>query len=314
MIDDKLICRGVSIEYKRENFALYVPKENKFDFVYDESEFSIQIEQHISRKITIKSKEFVDSDMLIDIVQLIEKLIMIYESQFIPISSIKFFNEKNDNAKLLDIKSIEYKSRRLSYYNLSALCINNNAIWLDYKNFINSEFLKHFNCLLDELGIVFNLMLYSVAKHTYTVDIRVAFLIQLAEPMIELLKIKTTYFTELNPGRRGTTLKLCLDSLIKKYGEDIFKKEINSGKYDEFLKFLKNSRTRVMHVKSNFEGDKYLNGKESILYSTKLFFLYRHILLTLLRFDKEQYIINFEKSINQLDKWQNVSDDFIDKL
>ena len=47
------------------------------------------------------------------------------------------------------------------------------------------------------------------------IDIKCAFLIELAEPLVEIVKNHTNCFSSLNPGNRGTTLKICLEELKK---------------------------------------------------------------------------------------------------
>lgn len=63
--------------------------------------------------------------------------------------------------------------------------------------------------------------LYSLSNNGVTVDVKCAFLIELAEPLIEIVKEHTNFFSSLQPGPRGASLKNCLDALITKYGFDI---------------------------------------------------------------------------------------------
>lgn len=73
-------------------------------------------------------------------------------------------------------------------------------------------------------------------------------LIELAEPLVEIVKKHTNFYASLTPGARGTSLKNCLDALITKYGVDIFEREL-SNDYEKFLSALVNSRVRIMHIK-----------------------------------------------------------------
>lgn len=94
----------------------------------------------------------------------------------------------------------------------------------------------------------------------------------------------------MKPGERGTTLKMCLDMLITKYGSLVFEEEIQSKK--DFLKIFVKSRNRIMHIKRH-QGKNYLDGAQSILYTMKFFNLYRVIIFEMLGIDESFYLENF---------------------
>ena len=87
--------------------------------------------------------------------------------------------------------------------------------------------------------------------------------------MTEVIGIYDSFFPSLKPGDQTTTLKMCIDAVISKYGQDIFDEEYNVNK-DKFLQTLVNTRNRIMHIKRNQLTDKFLSGSESILYLMKL--------------------------------------------
>ena len=102
-----------------------------------------------------------------------------------------------------------------------------------------------------------------------THDVKCANFIECLEPMSEIISEYDQFFPSLKPGERTTTLKMCIDAVISKYGADIFSREYTANK-DRFLQVLVNTRNRIMHSKRNQPKNKYLSGPESILYLVKL--------------------------------------------
>ena len=130
---------------------------------------------------------------------------------------------------------------------------------IEFDAVLTKELFCKWEQLLEELDVVHQMYLYSLSDSRITVDVKCAFLIELAEPLVEIIKSRTDYFSELTPGERGTTLKKCLDALIKKYGTEIFAKEL-SNNYEQFLSTMVNSRVRIMHIKREQNG-LHFNGK-----------------------------------------------------
>ena len=137
-----------------------------------------------------------------------------------------------------------------------------------------------------------------------TVDVKCAFLIELAETLVEVLKVYTNSFQKLKPGN-GTSLRACVKALIKEYGEDIFEKEI--------LSTVINSRVRIMHIKRN-QKIKYFNGNESVLYILKLSLLYRRILLNILGVEEQMYVDKLQKCVSRLNRWNDTLDKLLLRL
>lgn len=80
--------------------------------------------------------------------------------------------------------------------------------------------------------------------------------------------------------------------------------------FETFLKSLVNSRVRIMHIKRNCHGS-YLNRPESILYSIKISFLYRIVLLNLLGISPSLYHENLISNIQRWNSWNDIMDNFL---
>lgn len=183
---------------------------------------------------------------------------------------------------------------------------------LGFDSIITADLYCKWENLLDELDVVHQMYLYSLSNSGMTVDIKCAFLVELAEPLVEIVKKHTNFYASLIPGARGTSLKNCLDALITKYGVDIFEREL-SNDYEKFLSALVNSRVRIMHIKREQKGV-YFNGAESVLYALKMSLLYRRIMFEVLGIDEVNYRDNLKKCVSRLDKWNDTLDNFLIKL
>ena len=131
--------------------------------------------------------------------------------------------------------------------------------------------------------------------------------------MVEIIELYEKFFPSLEPGEKTTTLKMCIDAVISKYGQDIFAEEYNANK-GKFLQTLINTRNRIMHIKRNQPTDKYLSGAESILYLVKLCHLYRVVILSLLGIDYSRYQTAVVKSVGRWNSWNGVLTNFINAI
>lgn len=132
------------------------------------------------------------------------------------------------------------------------------------------------------------------------VETNFAFLAELAEPFVELLKENSGLYQELLPGEKGTTLKNCISAIIDHFGKDIFSRE-KSENYEDFKAKVIHSRNRVMHIKK--KQTDYFSKKDCIRYSIKFSLLYRRILLDLLDIPYEDYVANIERAVKNIDEY-----------
>lgn len=305
-------CKSLDAVYAMDNSFLGGPYECNFSHTMSNSlTFDICIRQAGVKEVLIRTKEEISTARFFDLCQSIENLLMFFEGRFIPLESLKFSDSNSFSAEDLLLGNEWYKDRRLKYYIPSAFCNYSHNKLLNFAEVLNGELFSNWTDLETELDIALSVILYSLSKNCMTVDVNCAFLIEAAETIVELVTSRINLFSSLKPGDRGTTLKMCLDALISKYGTDIFEKEIQSKK--DYLKVLVNSRVRVMHIKRKQKGD-HLSGSESILYSVKFFALYRKILFGLLGIDEGRYNANLRKLIDNWEAWENIQDDFLNRI
>ncbi len=310
--EKKPVCKKITATYQLDNGVLGGPVESEFSYKIENStKVNINIEQLGIRKIVITTEKEVSTGILFSLCQSIEKLLMLFEGRFVPLEYMCF----SDSDEFTDDNLIEagtwYKDKRLGCYESSDFSMYNCNKIISYNEVINEKLLKDWIELDKELDLASNVIFYALSKNFATVDIKCIFSIELAEAFIDLIKERKGLFSSLKPGNRETTLKMCLDMLITKYGNLIFEEEIRSKK--DFLQMFVRSRNRMMHIKRH-QGDNYLDGAESILYTIKFFNRYRIIIFETLGIDEGFYLDNLKLSIAKWNEWEEVLEKFLNRI
>lgn len=272
----------------------------------------IRIEQCGCRKIWIESPKAVSHRELYAVLTQIERLLLIFEGEFIELTKIEFEStDKESDSHLASYGRNIILSRPAFYKSADFLSYSLDKL-VDFECLLQPNLYEKWVVLLEDLGVTNQVFMYAASNIKMPVDMKCSFLIEMAESLVELVKVYTPKFAELNPGERGTSLKNCIDALVKVYGETIFKKELSLD-YDTFLTALINSRNNIMHIKRKQKKPS-LNGSESVLYAQKICLLYRHVLLSLLGIEEKKYIDRLTIVVEKIDSWNGVSDTFFSRL
>ena len=293
-------CKSLVAIYQGDKLLLDGPHILEFNTIRNQP-FHIKIEQLGVRTIIITSGKDVSVFDLYAILTRIERLLMLFDGVFIPLSELKFSESDTvDENRLISCQNNLIKMR-LSYFSSADFCNYSVDKLLKFDTVLTAELFCKWEQLLDELDVVHQMYLYSLSDSKITVDVKCAFLIELAEPLIEIVKEHTKLFSSLTPGARGTSLKNCLDALITKYGVDIFSRELSSD-YESILQIMVNSRIKIMHIKRKQNG-LYFNGNESILYILKMNLLYRKIMFEMLNIEEVNYKDNLLQPVEKRPVW-----------
>ena len=306
-MSEAIYCKKLKAIYGENNGFLGGPLD--LDIELNDG-FQVEIGQLGIRTITISNVDEVSVRDLYAVLSRIVRLLMVFDGKFYMLQNL-IFSESQNNAHRLDGYAKNLVRSRLSYFESDDACSTRDLL-CSFEKVLTPEVYNNWVELLEDLDISHQMYLYSLSANKMPVDLKVSFLIELAEPIVELVKKKTGLYASLSPGERGTSLKMCLDVLITKYGLEIFKKEIEVN-YEAFLKVLVNSRVRIMHIKKNQKGI-YLNRDESVLYMLKISLLYRHILLSLLGIDESITKEHIQKSVDSLDNWDYILDRLLVKI
>lgn len=302
-------CKVLIGTYINDNIILGGPHVAEFET--RDNKFFIKIEQCGYRKISIKALEETSVFELYGVFTKIERLLMIFDGQFLNLENLEFTDSSDTEKSMLKSVGNNLMHQRLSYFKSSDLANYKVDKLLEFEEVLNSDLYDKWEHLLEELDIAHQMYLYAMGDTKITVDVKCAFLIELSETLVEVLKAYTNSFQKLKPGN-GTSLKACVKALIEEYGKDIFEREMEANE-KEFLSTVINSRVRIMHIKRN-QKIKYFDGNESVLYILKLSLLYRRILLEILGVEKQVYVDKLRKCVSRLNRWNDTLDKFLLRL
>lgn len=302
-------CKVLIGTYINDNIILGGPHVAEFET--RDNKFFIKIEQCGYRKISIKALEETSVFELYGVFTKIERLLMIFDGQFLNLENLEFTDSSDTEKSMLKSVGNNLMHQRLSYFKSSDLVSYKVDKLLEFEKVLNSDLYDKWEHLLEELDIAHQMYLYAMGDTKITVDVKCAFLIELSETLVEVLKAYTNSFQKLKPGN-GTSLKACVKALIEEYGKDIFEREMEANE-KEFLSTVINSRVRIMHIKRN-QKIKYFDGNESVLYILKLSLLYRRILLDILGVEKRVYVDKLRKCVSRLNRWNDTLDKFLLRL
>lgn len=266
--------------------------------------FAIEVSQGPRRQITVRAdKPVYWTSLLLPLYEL-ERMIAIFEGSFVPITDISFacpdcsaMATEADSAMARE----QALKQRLRCYASSDWSTASSGL-VDLWDVLTPALFECWHSLVGELDIVNQVYLYALSDNGMPVDLNLAFLVELAEPMVEIVNHKQGRFPSLQPGTRGTSLKQCLNALINAYGPQIFSREV-ARDYDCLLRRLAASRVRIMHIKRNQEGKAIVDGRECVYYLMKLSLLYRVILLNLLGIPEDVYGQRLRAATETVDGW-----------
>ncbi len=301
-------CSSLKVVMKIDGI-LDGPHSTTVDYNLNGKTMHIKIEQMCVRKITISVDSPISMRKLWDFYGIIERLLMLFDGRFYILQSVTFIGNTCADADYA-LYAQECQARRLPYYKTDSAYCYSDHVFLEYDTVLNSKMLSNWVKLQDELDIVNQVVLYNMAATGITHDVKCANLVECFEPLVEIIGIYDKFFPSLTPGDRKTTLKMCIDAVISKYGYDIFNEEYSKNK-DKFLQILVNTRVRIMHIKRNQPTGKFFSAPESILYMVKLCHLYRVVIISLLGIDYGQYRSAVINSVGLWNSWQNVLVDFL---
>lgn len=277
------------------------PYLNDFEYVYNNTNYRVKIEQNIKREILIGTDKVVKCSELFEMESLIEQLLFVFDGRFYPIESAKMI-DKMENPTIYQNKVDGYFDNRSPIYQSIDICRYRLMKLVNFKDIDLSNALLEWARVSDELDIAFNMLLYCLSDIHMPVDCKISSMIEMIKPFGEIMeKSNDSFQIERIGGKNKLTLKTALAAVINTFGTEIFSKEIN-GDFKEFLDMLVNTRNKISHVKS-LQNKKCLDGVQCAFYIAKLSLIYRKMIFILIGIDMELYNENIIKAVNAWDKW-----------
>lgn len=168
----------------------------------------------------------------------------------------------------------------------------------------------HWRTILEELGVVNQMYLYATSDCELTNDVKCAFLVELAESLVEIIGKDNIQLQRL-PNEKGN-LRPCLRTIINRYGQIVFRNEIEKN-IEKILTCLVNTRVNIMHIKIKQRNPRF-DGREATLYAIKMNYLYRSVLLQLLGIDEKMYVEKLKKRMVYIDEWNGIQNELFKRL
>lgn len=283
--------------------------DNPADFPFSDkekefksSDYTICVKESIAAKrfILIRSDISIDSmDLYLEFL-ILEKLLMLFEGNFWKIDDVQLKSDEDIDKESFEKLVNDRKNNRPTFYKTNAVFSCESLKLCNWETVLSEKVYNKWKELLNELDIVHPIFLYATADNGIPMELKLPFLIEVAEPLIELISMETGIFTSLVPGERGTSLRMCVDTIISHYGLDIFSSDYKNS--DKFTQKLVNTRVRVMHTKRKFKKEFVDNRYDILLYSVKMTLLYRRVLLDLLGIDYQIYSDKIKRVVGT---WEN---------
>lgn len=273
---------------------------NDFEYVYNNTNYRVKIEQNIKREILIGTDKVVKRSELFEMESLIEQLLFVFDGRFYPIESAKMI-DKIENPTIYQNKINGYFDNRPPIYQSIDICRYRLMKLVNFKDIDLSNALLEWARVSDELDIAFNMLLYCLSDIHMPVDCKISSMIEMTKPFGEIMeKNNDSFQIERTSDKNKLTLKTALAAVINTFGTEIFSKEIN-GNFKEFLDMMVNTRNKISHVKSLRK--ECLDGVQCAFYIAKLSLIYRKMIFILIGIDTELYNENILKAVNVWDKW-----------
>ena len=171
-------------DYLQEGFVLGGPSQASVHLDCDGIDYELAVEQGFNRTITVNEEHAVDWKCIQKPLYILERLLMIFDGAFINLEDISFSGSPDgDNGK---VEKEQVLAKRLSYFRTDGRFTIHDKL-VEYQDVLNDGLMRKWVSLLDELDITNQVYLYMLADSGMPVDLRLAFLVELAEPMVEIV-------------------------------------------------------------------------------------------------------------------------------
>lgn len=267
----------------------------------DGENLRIEIRDECERRIIFTRDSGIEINRVYSIFLDLESLLHIFEGSFLTLRDVIISGDEDGvfyNAFREQIISHRLQCQKPSKY----FDIHRDK-FLDYEAVLSSDLLSRWHSLREELDVVNQMYLYATGDTGFTIDVICAFLIELSEPLTELIG---------QPKDSSKYLKDFLENVINRYGKGIFKREIDFG-LDKIISCLVNTRVNIMHIRVNKKTSS-LNGEESFLYAVKMSYLYRCTILDKLEVKPGIYKNRLAELISYMNNWNGVLEKLFEKI
>lgn len=306
-MDISIKCNKLRAQYCVNNGMLRCVEPYEF-IIHEPKMIQICIEEVGKRIITLTCDDEIEASELYSLLLKLERLLHIFDGAFVPLEDIVINGKEDKNA--YDALVAHFKVQRLRYFSSASFVTVQTDRILDYEHALSEILFNSWKVLLEELGVVNQMYLYATSDCGFTNDVKCAFLVELAESLIEIIGKENITLQRL-PREQGN-LKPCLRTIFDNYGQILFENEMKFG-IEKILTCLVNTRVNIMHIKINQKTPKF-DGKEASLYAMKMSYLYRIVVLNRLGIDEKLYVDNLRKRVCNIDEWNEIQNKLFNRL
>lgn len=306
-MDIDIKCNVLEAKYCIKNGMLRCVEPFVFSLT-DPAKVQIEIKEMGIRVITLSTDEKVEARKLYAILVKLEKLLQIFDGAFVPLEGIVLHGEEEEEKYQTFVTQLI--AQRLHYFvSVDIFSVHSDRI-INYEDVLSEVLFNTWQKVLDDLGVINQMYLYATSDCGLTNDVKCAFLVELAESLIEIIG-KTNVTMQKLPNEKGN-LKPCLRTIIKEFGKELFARELQYDS-EKILTCLVNTRVNIMHIKINQRTPK-LNGREATLYTMKMSYLYRLVILKRLQVGENFYLENLKEKTRLMNEWNGILDELFVKL
>lgn len=306
-MDISIKCNEFKAQYGVNNGMLRCVEPHQF-IIHESQIIRILIEEVGKRNITLSCDDEMKATELYSVLLDLERLLQIFDGSFVPLEDISIYGlGDEDSYKAL---VMHLKAQRLHYFSSAKFLTVQSDRILNYEDVLNESLFEKWRILLEDLGVVNQMYLYATSDCGFTNDVKCAFLVELAESLIEIIGKENITLQRVRGEQ--VNLKVCLRTIICSFGQILFQKEMHYD-IEKILTCLVNTRVNIMHIKLSQRIPKF-DGKEATLYAIKMSYLYRIVILKRLNIDEERYVENLRKRMNYIDSWNGVQDNLFERL
>lgn len=306
-MDISIKCNKLRAQYCMNNGMLRCVEPYEF-IIHEPKMIQICIEEVGKRIITLTCDDEIEAIELYSLILKLERLLQIFDGAFVPLEDIVINGKEDKNA--YDVLVTHLKVQRLRYFSSASFVKVQSDRILNYEDVLSERLFDSWKVLLEELGVVNQMYLYATSDCGFTNDVKCAFLVELAESLIEIIGKENIALQRL-PREQGN-LKPCLRTIINNYGQILFENEVKFD-IEKILTCLVNTRVNIMHIKINQRTPQF-DGKEATLYAMKMSYLYRIVILNRLGIDEKLYVDNLRKRVCNIDEWNEIQEKLFDRL
>ena len=208
--------KTLSAYYEQDGLALGGPHEICVNMRCGDIAYDVVVKQCRTREITTVAAEPIPWTNIQTPLFIIERLLMLFDGAFVPLVRAEFDGSPDGDDGEAEVRQV--LARRLSHFDsdLRSSNIPNDKL-VDYCDVLTDDLVGKWLYLVEQLDITNQMYLYAMSRSGMPIDIRCAFLIELAEPLIEMCNKERGLFPDL-AAKNKPTLKECLDAVIGEFG------------------------------------------------------------------------------------------------